>query len=139
MLNYPYSSRSTRTMVGILHYPHLMKSAPELFRSPDFYPLKMDFDNRTISFVPMSRATYKASSFLDGRTQPTSTERFDVPAAALLLALAELPPTPNPVHYIFHAAFCWSTLLARYLELIPPCFVLKEPLFRTQMAVVRPR
>ncbi len=116
-----------------------MKSALELFRSPGFYPLRMDFDSGTVSFVPMSRAAYKASSFLDGRTQPTSSERYDIPAADLLLAAAELPPAPNRVHYIFHAAFCCSTLLARYLELIPPCFVLKEPLFLTQMAVVRPR
>lgn len=99
----------------------------------------MDFDKGTISFVPMSRATYKASSFLDGRTQPAGQERYDIPAADLLLAAAELAPAPNRVHYIFHAAFCCSTLLARYLELIPPCFVLKEPLFLTQMAVVRPR
>jgi hypothetical protein len=116
-----------------------MKAAPELFRSPDFYPLKMDFDNGMISFVPMSKATYKASSFLDGRTQPTNAERYDIPAADLLLAVADLSPIPNRVHYIFHAAFCCSTLLARYLELIPPCLVLKEPLFLTQMAVVRPR
>jgi hypothetical protein len=116
-----------------------MKSVPELLRSPDFYPMKMDFDNGMVSFVPMSRAAYKASSFLDGRTQPASSERYDIPAADLLLAGAELPPAPNRLHYIFHAAFCCSTLLARYLELIPPCFVLKEPLFLTQMAVVRPR
>jgi hypothetical protein len=116
-----------------------MKSPEELLRSPDFYPLKIDFDNGIVSFVPMSRATYKASSFLDGRTQPAGPERFDIPAADLLLAAADFPPAPNQVHYIFHAAFCCSTLLARYLELVPPCFVLKEPLFLTQMAVVRPR
>jgi hypothetical protein len=116
-----------------------MKSASELLQSPDFYPLKMDFDNGTVVFVPMSSATNKASSFLDGRTLPASPERYDIPAAGLLLAGAELPPAPNRVHYIFHAAFCCSTLLARYLELVPPCFVLKEPLFLTQMAVVRPR
>lgn len=116
-----------------------MKSAAELLRSPDYYPLKMDFDLGLVSFVPMSRATYKASSFLDGRTQALNSERYDVPAADVLLAVAEAAAAPNRVHYIFHAAFCCSTLLARYLELIPPCFVLKEPLFLTQMAVVRPR
>jgi hypothetical protein len=115
------------------------KSVEELLCSPEFYPLKMDFDRGAISFVPMSRATYQASSFLDGRTQPASSEHFDIPAAELLLAEAEVAPARNPVHYIFHAAFCCSTLLARYLELIPPCFVLKEPLFLTQIAVVRPR
>lgn len=99
----------------------------------------MDFDNGQLSFVPMSRATYRSSSFLDGRTQATGPDRYDVPVVDLLLTAASLPAPPNHVHYIFHAAFCCSTLLARYLELIPPCFVLKEPLFLTQMAVVRPR
>jgi len=116
-----------------------MKSAPELLSSPNFYPLKMDFDTGLLSFVPMSRATYKSSSFLDGRTQAAGPERYDLPAADLLQAAADLPAAPTRAHYIFHAAFCCSTLLARYLELIPPCFVLKEPLFLTQMAVVRPR
>jgi hypothetical protein len=116
-----------------------MKSPAELLSSPDFYPLKMDFDNNVLSFVPMSRAAYQASSFLDGRTQAAGPERFDLPAAELLAAAAGTPRATNPVHYIFHAAFCCSTLLARYLELVPPCFVLKEPLFLTQMAVVRPR
>jgi hypothetical protein len=121
-----------------LNTPSPTKSAKELLRSPDFYPLKMDFDTGILSFLPMSRATYRASSFLDGRTQPAGPERYDIPTADLL-ADAALPTSPNRVHYIFHAAFCCSTLLARYLELVPPCFVLKEPLFLTQMAVVRPR
>jgi hypothetical protein len=116
-----------------------MKPALELLSSPDFYPLKMDFDTGLLSLVPMTRATYKSSSFLDGRTQAAGPDRYDVPVADLLAATAGLPPAVNRVHYIFHAAFCCSTLLARYLELIPPCFVLKEPLFLTQMAVVRPR
>lgn len=116
-----------------------MKSAPELLSSPNYYPFKMDFDNGLLSFVPMSRATYKSSSFLDGRTQSAGPDRFDIPVADLLTAAANAPPAAHRGHYIFHAAFCCSTLLARYLELIPPCFVLKEPLFLTQMAVVRPR
>jgi hypothetical protein len=116
-----------------------MKTPAELLSSPSYYPLKMDFDSGLLSFVPMSRATYKSSSFLDGRTQAAGPERYDLPSTDLFLAAAEQPPAPTPVHYIFHAAFCCSTLLARYLELVPPCFVLKEPLFLTQMAVVRPR
>jgi hypothetical protein len=46
---------------------------------------------------------------LDGRIQPASPKRYDIPTA-------EIPPALNPVHYIFHAAFCCSMLLARYLE-----------------------
>jgi hypothetical protein len=51
-----------------------MKCAQELLRSPDFCPLEMDFDNGTVSFVPMSRATYKPSSFLDA-AQMSDAER----------------------------------------------------------------
>jgi len=111
----------------------------DLFASPHLHPVKVDFDSRLISFVPMTRATYRASSFLDRRTQAASLESLEVRIPDLLLAAAELPPPQGVVHYIFHAAFCCSTLLARYLDLIPPCFVLKEPLMLTEAAIVRPR
>ncbi len=116
-----------------------MKSALELYGSPDFYPLKMDFDHGRLSFVPMSRAAYKSSSFLDLRTLAAGGERYETTLEELIHANGQLPTAPNLVHYIFHAAFCCSTLLARYLEMIPRCFVLKEPLYLTQLAVVRPR
>ena len=112
--------------------------SPDLFISPDLHAAKVDFDTRLISFVPMTRATYRASSFLDHRTQAASRESLEVPISDLLAAGAELPPPQGSVHYIFHAAFCCSTLLARYLDLIPPCFVLKEPLLLTETALVRP-
>ncbi len=111
----------------------------DLFASPDLHPVKVDFDSRLISFVPMTRATWKASSFLDHRTQVASRETLEVPIADLLVAVARLPPPQSSVHYIFHAAFCCSTLLARYLDLVPPCFVLREPLMLTEAAIVRPR
>lgn len=110
-----------------------------LFSSPDLHPAKIDFDKGLVSFVPMTRASYRASSFLDGRTQTASRASMEVPIVDLLLAAAKRSPTPGVVHYIFHAAFCCSTLLARYLDLIPPCFVLKEPLMLTEAAIVRPR
>jgi hypothetical protein len=43
----------------------------------------------------------------------------------------------RPVHYIMHGALCCSTLLARYLEGLTDCFVLKEPFLLTQMAMLR--
>jgi hypothetical protein len=111
----------------------------QLFSSPNLHPAKVDFASGLISFVPMTRATWRASSFLDHRTQAASPERFEIPIPDLLLTCAELPRPQRVVHYLFHAAFCCSTLLARYLDLIPPCFVLKEPLMLTEAAIVRPR
>ena len=110
-----------------------------LFSSPDLHPAKVDFDTRLISFVPMTKMSWRASSFLDHRTRAASGESLQIPIPELLLAAAELPPPQGGVHYIFHAAFCCSTLLARYLDLIPPCFVLREPLMLTETALIRPR
>jgi len=36
-----------------------------------------------------------------------------------------------------HGSFCGSTLLARYLEALPRCFVLKEPQFLGELAALR--
>jgi hypothetical protein len=44
---------------------------------------------------------------------------------------------PTIVHHIFHGAFCCSTQLTRYLEMLPHCFALREPAILTQLAVAR--
>ncbi len=44
----------------------------------------------------------------------------------------------NRTCYVLHSAFCCSTLPARYLQLIPLCFVLKEPRLLTDMAMAMP-
>ena len=38
-----------------------------------------------------------------------------------------------PSHFILHTALCGSTLLARYLQDLPRCFVLREPRLLTQL------
>jgi hypothetical protein len=100
--------------------------------SPDFYPEQMDFESGFVSFVKMSRKSYRSSTFLDHRSEMDGRAIYEA-------RLSDLNPQPNTAHYIFHAAFCCSTLLARCLEAEPSTFVLKEPQWLTQMAMAHVR
>lgn len=107
----------------------------QLFNSPELYPLRVDFRRQVVNFVRMSPETYLSSVFLDGRTHRLGSNSYDVRIDDLLLAAESMPFEANVVHYILHPTFCCSTLLARYFELLPSCFVLKEPVLLTQLAL----
>ena len=109
-----------------------------LFQSPEFYPVRMDFENNALLFLQMSRETYRNSVFLDDRTRHLSKTSHRVNLDDVLLASTSMGTKRGRVHYILNTAFCCSTLLARYFELFPDCFVLKEPRLLTQLASVAP-
>lgn len=75
-------------------------------------------------FLPVPRDTHRAATFLTDEylpsgLAPTVLRRAD--------ALARTGP-PAPLHWIFHSAFCCSTLLARAFDLPGHAMGLKEPL-----------
>ncbi|MCW3846268.1 hypothetical protein OF829_03385 [Sphingomonas sp. LB-2] len=98
-----------------------------LFGSPDHY--LHSFDGPNAVFVPMDRAAYRRSIFLDRRISPAPGTPFAMPAAAL-------PARPAaPTAWIFHMAHCGSTLLARALDDPEASLVLREPLALRQTAL----
>lgn len=99
-----------------------------LYASPDHY--LHSFDGDAAVFVPMDRAAYHRSIFLDGRIQPAADGELRVPVAALGAA-----PDPLPTSWIFHVAHCGSTLLARALDQVSTNLVLREPLALRQSAI----
>ncbi|WP_076070078.1 hypothetical protein [Sphingomonas montana] len=99
-----------------------------LYASPDHY--LHSFDGRDALFVPMDRAAYHRSIFLDGRISPAAEGSLRLPVATLLQAV----PRPAPTGWIFHVAHCGSTLLASALDLEPGNLVLREPLGLRQLA-----
>jgi hypothetical protein len=103
--------------------------------SPRFYPteLKIERHPPTISFVEVTQETYRRSSFLDHRMHREPKQKTIVCEVGKLLAACQ-GASAGHVGFIFHVAFCCSTLLARYLELLPGTFVLKEPFIPTQLA-----
>jgi hypothetical protein len=101
----------------------------ELLGSPDHYLHSFDGDHAL--FVPMDRAAYRRSIFLDQRISPAGPGVMRVPVAAL----AEAPPA-LPINWIFHVAHCGSTLLARALDELGGGLVLREPLALRQLALL---
>lgn len=101
----------------------------ELFASPDHY--LHAFDGDAAVFMPMDRAAYHRSIFLDGRISPAADQSMALPVAAL----AREARAPAPTAWIFHMAHCGSTLLARALDDPSASLVLREPLALRQTAI----
>jgi hypothetical protein len=90
--------------------------------TPDFFPMQIDAQRNSILFVQMSRQSFKQSVFLDQRAVLAGTTTISAEIPKLMGRHGE-----RPMHFILHGAFCGSTLLARYLEILPDCLVVKEP------------
>ena len=103
-------------------------SIEDIAASPDHYLYACEGGDAVI--VPMDRAAYQRSIFLDARISPAGEAPQHVPIAALAAALAPPPTTA----WIFHMAHCGSTLLARALEGLSPGLVLREPMALRQLA-----
>ncbi len=101
----------------------------QLFGSPDHY--LHSFDGAEALFVPMDRAAYSRSIFLDKRISPAGSGVLRVPHGALGQA-----PAAQPTRWIFHVAHCGSTLLARALDELGEGIVLREPLALRQLALL---
>jgi len=101
----------------------------DLFASPDHY--LHSFDGDAAIFVPMDRAAYHRSIFLDGRISPAGNTSARMPLSALV---GRAPPRA-PTAWIFHVAHCGSTLLARGLDRVATNLVLREPLALRQLAL----
>src|SRR5574337_435898 len=104
-----------------------------------YYPVQVDICSRVIWFAKVERQTYESSGFLAPRHAPMSKERYAFNLDDVLLHNLSLPIGGAPSHYIFISAFCCSTLLARLLDRVPGCLVLKEPSVLGQLAMLRYR
>lgn len=106
--------------------------AADVATSPDHY--LHSFEDGAALFVPMDRAAYRRSIFLDGRISPAGEGVLRLPVAALE-ALPANSASAQPTGWIFHVAHCGSTLLARALEALAHdrALVLREPLALRQL------
>lgn len=104
-----------------------------LLATPEFFPVEIDFSRNAISFVRMSRQSFRQLSFLDNRFVRAGPDSFFVELMDLL-PKCSAAQAKHPLHFVLHGAFCGSTLMARHLEELPNCFVLKEPGLLAQLA-----
>ena len=105
-------------------------AAPDL-ADPRWFPADYDAASARFRFVQVELAELGDAPFLDRRLPIDWAQGIDVP-------VAELPErTDVPASFLFHTAFCGSTLLARALHAPPRAVALKEPLALHALAMAR--
>jgi hypothetical protein len=91
-----------------------------------WFPFRLDASATSIAFIRADRDDHRAVTFLDDELSHRSGISRQVPVQELAPVARRLPA--NPCHFIFHSAFCCSTLLARALDVPGKSMGLKEPL-----------
>ena len=111
-----------------------MPGADRLLGDPEWLPHAIDLAQGTISFVHALREAHRQVTFLDDEYLKTlaGAERRTL----RLDAVRQNPPVVGETHFIFHSAFCCSTLLARAFDLPGVAMGLKEPAILNQLAAL---
>jgi hypothetical protein len=98
---------------------------PAVVLEAAFHPVALDVDAGWIEFQRLTRQAYARAAFLDRTTASGTNERLRLNLDTAFALFGDV--TPPPVNYVFHTAFCCSTLLARALDVDGTSFALKEP------------
>lgn len=103
-----------------------MTDLSTLARDPEWLPHRIDPAAGTLQFLHIPRGDLSGPQFLAERTPATPADEAFLPLDALD-ALGAEQPDPGPLHFIFHTAFCRSTLLVRALDIPGLATGLSEP------------
>lgn len=104
--------------------------AAALVSDAEWLPHRYDEAADAFRFVHAPRAVHRKApfltdEFLPGADRPTAIARAE--------ALAAVSGAPAPMHFIFHSAYCCSTLLARAFDRPGAAMGLKEPVVLNDM------
>jgi len=105
--------------------------------SADYLPEFFQVDRRRLTLRQTTRKSIKNAAFLLPEMLGPGQRAFRVNIDDLDAAGVGHTPASGAAHHIFISASCCSTLLARYLDLIPGCLVLREPGALPQLARLR--
>ena len=90
---------------------------------PAWLPHRIDAGYRRVEFLRIPRAQLSSAQFLADRTPASPADRATLSFEDVLA----MRPRTGPLHFIFHTAFCRSTLLARALDIPGISVGLSEP------------
>lgn len=94
-----------------------------IVRDPEWLAHRYDPDRDAVQFVRVPRAAHTRATFITDEYLTLDSDTVVVERNAALAA----GPAVAPVHFLFHSAFCCSTLLARAVDLPGISMGLKEP------------
>lgn len=97
------------------------------------YLYAWDFNNNLAHFIELDREDLYNSSFLDQRISAKDNSLTTASIDTVMTQSIHDATHTTPV-FIFHTAFCCSTLLARSLDIPGKTLVFREPLTLLQMA-----
>jgi hypothetical protein len=104
-----------------------MTATPELMaiaRDATWLPHRYDESQDVVHFLRLTREGHRSVTFLADEYIPAETPRLVLRRGEVAAAAGP----PAPLHFIFHSAYCCSTLLARAMDIEGTSMGLKEPL-----------
>ncbi len=113
-----------------------MSAAPSpsaIIADPEWLPHRYDAEGNTVHFRHVPRARHGEGAFLTDEYLGPGT----VVPVSLDTAMASAPP--GALHFIFHSAFCASTLLARAFDFPGVAMGLSEPVILNDIVGMRRR
>ena len=96
-----------------------------IFSIPDIYPEKIDLPNRKLHCCSMDLECYRKTPFLDHRIVKLDDKTSILDINELISS--NDAGTRETTHYVFHNAFCCSTLFSRCLNSYRSALILREP------------
>lgn len=109
-----------------------MVTTAEIVKDPTWYLHAINLDQASLLFVKTDHRALSACSFLDHRFDIQGLPRMSV-AIEDLLENSNLIESGAPT-FVFHTAFCCSTLVARCLDLESANVSIKEPAVLMELA-----
>jgi hypothetical protein len=106
--------------------------AREAATDPAWLPHSFDASGENLIFLRVPREARRSLPFLWDEHFGGRFEKRAWAAAELELHASEAPSAP--LRFVFHTAFCGSTLLTRALEALAPVSALKEPALPNNLA-----
>lgn len=108
-------------------------TARDIARNPDYYLYRLDIEKSEVQLLEVTPDAYVVSAFLDNRIVLTRERLHGFTIDAIISAMQQVGASPARVHYLFHSAFCCSSLLARSFQIPKIAMVLREPIVLRQL------
>lgn len=103
--------------------PASVPLAAEIAADPSWLPHRIDWAGKRMQFLKLARSSLGEAGFLADRKPAGPDGEAWLPLDAVMAMQVD----SGPIHFLFHTAFCRSTLLARALDRPGEVAALNEP------------